>query len=157
MDISTNTEPLVLEGTPVFRYFQSISNELGVTKVLLCPAEIERKWAQDFQRLGDTNISYFIGLDAKEDTTRILSGDRNIENGIAPVDGVLRLTKNQELRFTRGIHKNQGNIALADGSVLMISSAGLESEIIPNTGLATNRIKGVRQKSGARIFWSVFS
>ena len=141
MDISTNSEPLVLEATPVFRYFESISNELGSTKVVFCPSEAKRKCAENFQELRDANISYFVGLDAKEDTARILSGDRNIENSISLEDKVLRLTKNQKLRFTKNLHKNQGNIALADGRVLMIDSARLQSEIIPNTGLATNRIK----------------
>jgi len=37
------------------------------------------------------------------------------------------------------MHKNQGNVALADGSVQAFSSSRLQ-EVLSNTGVATNRL-----------------
>ena len=53
---------------------------------------------------------------------------------------MLELTANQMVGFTKEQHNRQGNIGVADGSVQQISSARLRTEIIPNTGFATNRI-----------------
>lgn len=141
MNVSTNNKPLIIETTPVYRYFQSLSNELGTPKILICFDDEKRNAANDFAGLSNSNVSYFVGLDATENLTNsILSGDRNITNGFAPNQGLLNLTTNQMVRFTDEIHKKQGNIALGDGSVQQVSSARLRSEIIPNTGFATNRI-----------------
>jgi len=141
-DLSTSDQPVVNELTPVFQYLQSLSNELGAVKVVICPSDEKRKVADDFSTLRDANISYFVGLDANENSpTSVLSGDRNIENGIRPDHGVLRLTTNQNIRFTKDIHKNQGNISFCDGSVQQVTSAQLRQEIIRNFPFATNRIK----------------
>ncbi|MEO7299433.1 MAG: type II secretion system protein [Verrucomicrobiota bacterium] len=141
-DLSTNDQPVVNELTPVYQYFQSLSNEIGTVKVVICPADEKRKVAQNFSTLRDVNISYFVGLDANENLpTSILLGDRNLKNGVEPDHGILRLTTNQMVEFTEEIHSRQGNIAIGDGSVQRVSSARLRSEIIRNLPLATNRIK----------------
>ena len=142
MNISTNDKPVVNEATPVFQYFQMIQNELGTQKMVVCPSDSKRTASKDFTNFSNKNISYFIGLDANENLPQtILAGDRNITNGFAPRNGILDLTTNQTVGFTDEIHLKQGNIALGDGSVQQVSSARLRSEIIANTGMATNRIK----------------
>jgi len=142
MNLSTNDQPVVNEMTPVYQYFQSVSNELGTTKILTCQSDIKRKAAEDFSKLSDANISYFVGLDTSETLPNsILLGDRNIKNGVAPDHGVLRLTTNQMVEFNEEIHNKQGNIAIGDGSVQQVSNARLRSEIIRNSPFATNRIK----------------
>lgn len=139
---STNDTPVVNEATPAYQYFQLLSNELGTPKILICPQDTKRKAANDFTNFGNQNISYFIGLDGDENRPEsIISGDRNITNGFAPRNGILDLTTNQMVGFTDEIHLKQGNIALGDGSVEQVTSARLRSEIIPKTGMATNRIK----------------
>jgi len=70
----------------------------------------------------------------------LLAGDRNITNGFLPRRGMLELTTNQIAGFTEELHERQGNVLMADGSVWQVSSARLRSEIIRNTGVATNRI-----------------
>jgi len=70
-----------------------------------------------------------------------VSGDRNITNDLAPKNGILGLTTNQSVRFNKEIHREKGNIALGDGSVQQVSNKQLSSDFIPNTGMATNRIK----------------
>jgi hypothetical protein len=140
MNISTNDKPVVNEAIQVYEYFQLIENELGTPKVLLCPTEVNRARAKDFMNFSNFNVSYFIGLDANDSNPQsILSGDRNITNGLSPIDGILRLTSN--VRFTKEMHNDQGNIALGDGSARQVTSARLRSEIIRNAPFATNRIK----------------
>jgi prepilin-type processing-associated H-X9-DG protein len=142
MNISTNDEPVVNEATPVYRYFKMIANDLGTPKIVICPEDEKRKPANAFTNFSNRNISYFIGLDAHGMLPQsMVSGDRNITNGVAPRRGILRLTTNQVVGFTEEIHNQQGNIALGDGSVQQVSSKRLRSEIIPYTGFATNRIK----------------
>ena len=141
MNISTNDETVVNEATPVYQYLKLISNELGTPKVAICPDDKKRKVAEDFTGFGNSNSSYFIGLYANENLPQtMLAGDRNITNGFPPKRGILELTTNQMVGFTEEIHNKQGNIALGDGSVQQVSSARLRSEIIRNTGFATNRI-----------------
>jgi prepilin-type processing-associated H-X9-DG protein len=142
MNISTNDEPLVNEATQVYQYLQLLQNELGTPKILVCSLDKKRNVANSFTNLSNSNISYFIGLDAHETFPQsMLSGDRNITNGFPPRDNILDLTTNQMVGFTDEIHKERGNIALGDGSVQQVSSARLRSEIIRNSPFATNRIK----------------
>ncbi len=142
MNIGTTNNPVVNEATPVYQYFQLISNELGTPKGVICPNDLKRKAANDFTNFNNGNVSYFIGLDSNENLPQsMVSGDRNITNGFALKDGLLAIATNQMVGFTDEIHLKQGNIALGDGSVQQVSSARLRSEIIPNTGFATNRIK----------------
>ncbi|MEO7299431.1 MAG: hypothetical protein ABI042_12750 [Verrucomicrobiota bacterium] len=119
-----------------------MSNELGLPKALVCPADKGRKPADDFLKLSNSNLSYFLGVDANENLPQsILSGDRNITNGFAPTNGMLLLMTNQPVGWTKEIHKYQGNVALGDGSVQQASSARLRDEIVRNSDLSTNRIQ----------------
>ena len=70
-------------GGNAFRHFQVLSNELVLSKVLLCPADKLRKSAA-WQSLTNENLSYFVGLDAVSGKPGyLLSGDRNITNQTA--------------------------------------------------------------------------
>ena len=54
----------------VVSVFQVMSNELSTPRVLICPEDTSRHFATDFTSgFGNTNISYFVGLDATEDNT----------------------------------------------------------------------------------------
>ena len=125
----------------VFRHFQILSNQLGSPLILICPTDRERTAASNFLQLANTNISYFLGVDAHENLPQsILAGDRNITNGFAPKNGMLELTTNQSVGWTKAIHKFQGNVALGDGSVQQVSNERLQKEILVNSDFATNRI-----------------
>jgi prepilin-type processing-associated H-X9-DG protein len=129
-------------GTNAFRAYQIMSNELNNPKVLLCPTD-DRDLPKDgyFANLKNTNISYFVGLDADEtNPASILSGDRNLEtNGVPVSTGLLVLTQTNGLAFTAKMHNRQGNIGLADGSVQQASSAILQ-RILSNTSTNVNRL-----------------
>jgi hypothetical protein len=151
-----------ITGPSAFRHFLVMSNELSTPKILICPAESDqtRTPANAFaeaqtlfdQRTGmpivgpvsflnNSNISYFVGVDAAETNAQmILSGDHNITNGTPVKNGMLYLTTNQESGWTAEMHNKVGNLLLADGSVQQLSISGLQTTVA-NTGVATNRMQ----------------
>lgn len=131
-----------------FPYFQSASFQLGKNpKVLHCPSDTKRNAAAGFEMLNDSNLSYFLNVDATWDSTNmsILAGDRFLQNdGRSVQPGLLVLTTNLNLTWKPGIHKeggniNGGNLLFADGSVQQTDNRQLGSAI-QNSPLATNRL-----------------
>jgi prepilin-type processing-associated H-X9-DG protein len=124
----------------VFRHFLAMSNELSTTKVLLCPEDKERTAAIDW-RIGNQNISYFVGLNASEtNANSILSGDRNLmTNGVPVGSGLVELTTKMTAAWTAQIHKNAGNVLFGDGHVDALSKNRLQEQLI-NSGVGTNRL-----------------
>jgi len=126
-------------GPNAWRTFQVMSNELSTPKVVICPAD-SRSAATNFTAFYNSNVSFFVGVDANEaNAAGMLYGDHNITNGMPIRNGILTLTTNRPSGWTSDIHNKAGNIALADGSVQMLSSAGLQA-IVAHTGMQTNRL-----------------
>ena len=130
--VSTNFNPTNTSGSmeltnspQVSVHFQAMSNELVTPKVLHCNTDKARSRVQDFTSLGNGNVSYFVGFDAREtDPQSILSGDRNITGGIT--NGFLRsISTNDQLGWTKEIHQNAGNIGMGDGSSQQVTSQRL--------------------------------
>lgn len=132
---------LILTGD-VFPVFQVMSNELNTPYILVCPEDSARIPAKSFAtNFDDSKISYFVGLDASDSMPQMfLTGDRNLAtNGVSIHRGILELTTNQIAGWTQAIHKNQGNVGMADGSTQGFSNHAL-NEALQNTGVATNRL-----------------
>ncbi len=124
-------------GADTFRHFQVMSNELSTPKILVCPADT-RTVANNFARLKNRNVSYFVGLEAGDEfPQRFLAGDRNITGAEAPQNGILKLVPGGPAAWTSAMHVKQGNVALADGSVQEFSNAGLRNAL-RNSGNPTN-------------------
>ena len=124
-------------GADTFRHFQVMSNELSTPKILACPMDT-RTAAASFANLKNENVSYFVGLDAKEEfPQRFLDGDRNITGGSEPENGILKLVPGGPVGWTTTIHNDSGNLGLADGSV-MSCSGSLTRQLLQNSGDATN-------------------
>jgi len=124
-------------GADTFRHFQVMSNELSTPNILVCPADT-RTVANNFVRLKNQNVSYFVGLEANDaNPQRFLDGDRNITGESDPGNGILKLVPGQRVSWTQIIHVNQGNIGLSDGSVQQLSNSGLR-EALRNSGNTTN-------------------
>jgi len=121
--------------------FRVMSNELNTTKILLCPDDTRRVLATNWSTLNNSNISYFVGLDAVESKPQMfLSGDDNFAIGGVPVkSGVVQLLANIPVTWTKERHKSYGNIGLADGSVQQLTTDGLQ-QALQQTGVATNRL-----------------
>lgn len=133
-----------ISGPNAFRHFQVMSNELSTSKVLICRAEYSSSGitaATNWTDLNNSNISYFVGVDAQQTSPRmILAGDHNITNALAVQNGIFPLVTNQLAGWTAEIHKNRGNILLADGSVQLTYAPKLR-ELIKNSGVSTNRLQ----------------
>ena len=113
----------------VFQHFLAASNELVTPKILLCQVDSTRIIGSDFAQCSNSNLSYFISLDAipnaNGSNSSILSGDRNILGGTA-INGSLRVVRpSDKLSWSKEIHRKAGNVALADGSVLQVDDSGL--------------------------------
>jgi prepilin-type processing-associated H-X9-DG protein len=115
----------------VFRHFQAVPNELNSAKVLACPNDTQRHRAPDFAiGFGNSNVSYFVGLDANESRPEtILTGDRNISGGTMTEESLMFFRTNSLAGWTSEIHSNMGNISLADGSVQQVAAEGLRRQI----------------------------
>jgi prepilin-type N-terminal cleavage/methylation domain-containing protein len=121
-----------------FLQFRAMSNELHTPYILTCPAD-SRKRATNWASLTESNVSYFVGLDA-EDTMpmALLSGDRNLTvNGVAVGPGLLNLTTNSALGWTKEMHRDAGNLVLGDGSVQQANNASMRGIQASGT---TNRL-----------------
>jgi prepilin-type processing-associated H-X9-DG protein len=129
-------------GPNAFRHFLVMSNELSTPKILFCPAETDRnRFIATNWNINNSNISYFVGIDAKESSPgMILGGDHNLINGATIKNGILELTTNQPAGWTAEMHNKVGNILLADGSVQQVDVPGLR-KLIENSGVATNRLQ----------------
>jgi prepilin-type processing-associated H-X9-DG protein len=139
MAVSTNKNGTMEYAADVFRHFQVMSNELSTPKILVCPAD-NRTAAASFARLENQNVSYFVGLDATDVRPQmLLTGDRNVTNGIAPEHSILKLVPDQPAGWTEALHNGVGNIGLADGSVQQVSIPGLQ-QMLKQTGDSTNRV-----------------
>ena len=130
--LETNGGTMELTAGPyAFRHFQVMSNELITPKLVLCPGETDRNriLAKNFSQFSNSNLSFFIGTTVTNECTpnMILSGDHNVTNGASIKNAVLNLTPNQPVGWTTEMHKNAGNIALADGSVQQVSRVGLQT------------------------------
>ena len=122
--------------------FLVMSNELSSPKILVCLSDTNRVASFSFgQGLNNSNISYFVGLDAsKEKPQTILSGDDNFAIGGVPVkSGLLELSTNAPIVWTAARHNLYGNIGFADGSVQSLGNSNLRINF-HQTGLATNRL-----------------
>ena len=122
-----------------WRHYLAMSNELANLKLLVCPAD-SRKPATSVASLRNENISYFLGLDSDETTPQaFLAGDRNLTtNGVAVGPGLLTLTSNSVVGFTKEMHVGAGNLLMSDGSVWQVNSQWLQSQL-SSGGMPTNR------------------
>ena len=118
-----------IERAETFRHFQAIAQELVRAKLLACPAD-QREPAAEFAGLKNENISYFVGLDADEARPQmLLTGDRNITNGVTPEKAILELSAKPAAGWTETLHGERGNLGLSDGSVQQMTTVMLRRQI----------------------------
>jgi len=134
---------LVVNGSASDQY-STLAPYLGKNpQVLICPTDKTRQTATNFSALTNTNISYFLNLDAVTNLNSILSGDRNLEFNWKPINpGIFIQTTNAILKWTAGFHGAQdkplGVISFADGHAQIVRQENL-NRTLQNQPLATNR------------------
>ena len=123
-----------VETEKVYRHYQVMSNELIATKLLICSTDRERTRASDFNSFGNTNLSYFVGVDADERRPNmILSGDRNVTGGASANGHLFVFTPQSTAGWSKAMHNSAGNVGLADGSVQQVTAAALDRQFKLNT------------------------
>ena len=136
------TMELVTTDPTFVRYtFLAMSNELSTPRNLHCPDDTQNQISSNaWSALTRSNISYFIGVDATGSQPQmILSGDDNLSiSNLAIKSGILTLSTNAPIAWTKDRHHNCGNIGLADGSAQQVTISGLQQALV-QTGVATNR------------------
>jgi prepilin-type N-terminal cleavage/methylation domain-containing protein len=124
--------------------FSTLAAYLGKQpRTLICPADKARQAATNFSTLTNTNISYFLNLDAITNLNSILAGERNLEFAWRQINpGIFTQTTNTMLKWIAGFHgaqdKAYGIISFADGHVQIVKQERL-NQTLQNQPLTTNR------------------
>jgi prepilin-type processing-associated H-X9-DG protein len=123
-------------GLDAYKHFEVFSNSLALPAFLVCPQD-NRKPAIGWQNMANSNVSYFVGVDAKSTMpTAILAGDRNVttkSNDVVTFQSGLKWVEGM------GLHGASGHVLFADGHVETLDSMAL-SNAIQRGGSPTNRI-----------------
>ncbi len=127
-------------GGDVYHVFKCLSNEISTPNILRCPSDT-RIPATNFAFLRDEQVSYFVNLDARTNqSSLLLTGDRNLEvNGKEAGAGVVTISTNVIVGWTRKIHNQSGVTGLADGSAQKFSNSQLQ-QYLQKTGTNVNRL-----------------
>lgn len=111
-----------------FKHFQALSNELVYPRLLLCPVDARAK-AETWSSLHNSNISYFVALDAKLNNSQSLfAGDRNISQTPLEPSNVLQTTYTNA-QWTTNLHNAKGNLLFGDGRVQQANNAQLREAL----------------------------
>ena len=116
----------------VYYSFLAMSNEIETANLLACPSDT-RLLASDWGSLRDTNISYFLGVDTKEERPgMLLVGDWNIDGGrpnqTCPIAGINNLTMEfrrvdiPRLFWGERPHRYAGNVSIGDASAHQVDA-----------------------------------
>jgi hypothetical protein len=121
-------------------YFKVMSNELSTPRIVFCPVD-DRPPATNFAYLLNSNVSYFVGLDANEGMPNmLLAGDRNfMVKGATVSPGFVSITNTDAVGWSKKIHNESGDVTLADGSAQKFSSSQLQQHLL-KTGTNVNRL-----------------
>ena len=125
----------------VFPHFRVMSNELSTPKILVCPNDENRTYVTSFKSvLADTNLSYFVNVDAVEGNgSSLLCGDRNLNNKAPAGSRFVCLSSTSVIGWTREIHRKKGYLCFADGSVQgYLNGAAASAARLPSG--VTNRL-----------------
>lgn len=135
-------------------HYRAASNELATPNILICPSDRERLPALQWWNMsGYENVSYFVGLSAREnDPESILSGDSSFLGGTAqsltdPSWNTAVGTSIDAIWARKTFHEGRGNILQSDGSARTTSSTELQEQIgaALSSGRATNVVFSLPQ------------
>lgn len=141
--VLTNSETMkrVTNGS-AYLLWQTLSNSLESPSSLHCLDDRHRKVAQSFsQGFSNTNISYFFNLDAPATYPQlILAGDRNVSvDNLTTRPGLLTVSTNTVFAWTKtDLHRGVGNLLMADGSCMQVTSNGLNRAFAEAFSASTN-------------------
>jgi prepilin-type N-terminal cleavage/methylation domain-containing protein len=130
-------------------HFRACSNELSTPKILVCPTDKGRTALDVWSYIaGEDNVSYYVGLSAKEsEPMTLLSGEGD-------VTGSPHLTLYRTLAWNKAFgssidaawvpntfHKGKGQNLLSDGSVHTMTSGAFQEQIF----FLVNGVSGITE------------
>ena len=126
--------------TQASKSFQVMSNYVETPELLVCPSD-QRQFISSIVLIRNTNVSYFVGIEAQEDQpSMVIAGDRNIEGGrpkrncpVAEVYNVateFSLAQIPQAAWSQKIHRAKGNIAISDGSAAQVNASELRERLL---------------------------
>lgn len=127
----------------VWRHFAVMRGDEVTPRILACPSD-GRQPADSFVSVRDTNISYFIGVDNKEDRPgAVLVGDWNLNGGRrnqnCPVAGIRNVVVTfsyaqiPNARWSVAVHQRRGSVSIGDGSAHLTTDAEIR-DLLENSG-----------------------
>ena len=146
-EVSTNaggTMELVANGNAA-DHFHPLSKFLRQPESLFCPTDLySRQRTNSYLGFSNTNLSYFVSLDARIGTSLnpsylILAGDRHLSVGNQSVSPGLFVTTNYTLLGWKGGHPACGVLAFVDGHVEANPMKQITS-VFQRQSIATNRL-----------------
>ena|SRR5215471_11127274 len=136
--------PISMKSVGAFTVFMTMSNELSAPKLTVCPTD-DRKASTNWGagsgadgnvfvpaapggNYGNARVSYFIGVDANQFRPQmLLSGDWNWVPNVASqgtfLNGVWGTNVSSSAGWTDKMHRQNGNVLHADGSVQQYTPA----------------------------------
>ena len=101
-----------------YRQFAPLSNEIVMPAILVCKADEKRFPATSFAALQNTNLSYFVGVNADfSQPGTVLAGDRNLACSPSPSPTILHTASGAAFWWTSELHTFNGNALYADDHV----------------------------------------
>lgn len=117
-----------VSGGNAFKHFQALSNELVNPKLLNCPVD-PRPVAKTWSDLRNSDVSYFLALDAKLNNSQsLIAGDRNISQSSIEFTNVLQTTYTN-VQWTANLHNAKGNLLFGDGRVQQANNEQLRQAL----------------------------
>ena len=126
-------------------HFRPLSTYLKNPESLFCPTDVRsRQRTNSYVGFSNTNLSYFVSVDARIGTTvnpsyLILAGDRHLSVGNQSVKPGLFVTTNYTVLGWKGGHPTRGVLAFVDGHVEANQTKQIPS-VFQRQSLATNRL-----------------
>jgi prepilin-type N-terminal cleavage/methylation domain-containing protein/prepilin-type processing-associated H-X9-DG protein len=115
-------------GGNAFRHLAAVSNDVSVPRIFVCPSDPAKVAAPDWGTFKNTNLSYFVGVDAKPNyPNSLLAGDRNISQDSIVRSNILQTNFSATVGWTTNIHNDRGNILFSGGHVLLLDTPGLRA------------------------------
>ena len=138
MSVSTNrggTQEYIGTGE-VFRHYQVLLSQLSTPQILICPVGKGARTpaAANWGILANSNIDYFVGLDATGTfSSFLLAGDRWLTSNVPVTNHLLVLGAKATLAWQPTRHGDGQNVALGDGSVQGLTTRRLQEQIPTGT------------------------
>ncbi len=127
--------------TNVYRHFQVLSNELQLTKLLICPCDSQRlRGTSSWAELRNVDIDYWAGVDARvTNSSHLLAGEKFIQANIPITNHLLVLRPYSKVGWNSVPITNYGNVVFADGHVERFPSPSW-SKWLKDSGQETIRL-----------------